>query len=78
MRKKKHAQESTATAQVAIEKPCLIGSKRIERRSGLSRWTVWRLEAEQRFPKSIRVGGKRLWLESEVDAWVAARLAERN
>ena len=49
--------------------------------TGLSRWTLWRLERDGAFPKPIRIRGegtKRLYVLSEVRAWVTARLAERD
>jgi prophage regulatory protein len=55
-----------------------IDSRKNEQRVGLSRWTIWRMETDGKFPKSIKVGGKRLWIESEVEAWMAARIAERG
>jgi predicted DNA-binding transcriptional regulator AlpA len=34
--------------------------------------TVWAWMRENRFPRSRIVGGKSMWLSSEVDAWLAA------
>ena len=66
------------TQETKSEDPRLIGSRQNEQMVGLSRWTLWRLESEGKFPQSIRIGGKRLWVESEVRAWVKARIAERG
>lgn len=30
------------------------------------------------FPKPVRVGCRSLWVESEVDQWIADRIAERD
>ena len=38
-----------------------------------------RMEKEDRFPRRVQLGGNRVaWLESEVDAWIEARAAERQ
>jgi predicted DNA-binding transcriptional regulator AlpA len=36
------------------------------------------MERDARFPRSIKVGAKRLWIESEVRAWMLDRIAERG
>jgi len=55
-----------------------VGARENERKVGLSRWTLWRKEVAGTFPKSIKVGNKRLWIESEVDEWMRSRIAERG
>lgn len=38
-----------------------------------------RLEREGRFPRRVRIGGQRVaWVLSELDEWLAQRLAERD
>ena len=38
-----------------------------------------RLEAEGKFPKRVQIGrGRVAYVESEVSAWIAARIAERD
>jgi predicted DNA-binding transcriptional regulator AlpA len=54
------------------------GARETERRVALSRWTLWRMEADGRFVTSVKVGNKRLWVESEVEDWMRARIAERG
>ena len=40
---------------------------------------ILRLEKQGKFPRRVQVGPNRVaWLESEVEAWVAARVAERD
>ena len=52
----------------------LLGFPEVQHRIGLSRSTVWRLEKAQQFPKSIRISsGRRAWLESAIDAWIASK-----
>ena len=40
---------------------------------------ILRLEKLGRFPRRVRVGANRVaWLQSEIEAWIAARVAERR
>ena len=44
-------------------------------RVGYSRSTIYQLIAEGKFPKPISLGGRAVaWLESDIDAWIAARV----
>ncbi len=45
-------------------------------RTGLSRSTLY---ADQQFPKSVKVGQRAVaWPEDEIEAWINARIAERD
>ncbi len=45
----------------------------------LSDATVWRREKMGDFPRRIKLGGNSVgWFENEVDAWLAAKSADRN
>ena len=51
----------------------------VESRTGYSRSTLYKMMAEDRFPKPVRLGPRAVgWVESEVDAWLQDRLAERD
>ena len=40
---------------------------------------LWRLERGGKFPKRVALGASRHgWSDSEVDKWIAARMAERG
>src|SRR5262245_34982284 len=40
---------------------------------------LWRLEKENRFPRSIKIGGgRKAWVESEIDDYIEKRIAERD
>jgi prophage regulatory protein len=40
---------------------------------------LWRLVNDGRFPKPIKIGGGRnAWLESEIDDYLRARIADRD
>ncbi len=57
----------------------LIDKKELLARVPYSHTHIWRLEQEGRFPKRVKVGGHRVaWVEAEVDAWIKAKLAERD
>jgi predicted DNA-binding transcriptional regulator AlpA len=43
-----------------------------------SRWHKQRLEREGKFPKRIHFGHRVFWLKSEIDAWIAERITERD
>jgi prophage regulatory protein len=43
-----------------------------------SKVQLWRLEKLGKFPKRVRIGPARHgWSEDEIEAWIAARIAER-
>ena len=51
----------------------------VENRTGLSRSTIYLLMQNGQFPKPVRIGGRAVaWPEAEVEAWLNARLAERE
>ncbi|MFC5487703.1 helix-turn-helix transcriptional regulator [Dokdonella soli] len=48
----------------------------VQRATGLSRSSLYRLIAEKDFPPAIRLSMNTVaWLESEVNAWIGARIA---
>jgi prophage regulatory protein len=58
----------------------LIDFEQVQARTGrLSKATYWRLRRKFLFPEPISVSpGRKAWLASEIDAWVAARVAARG
>ena len=52
----------------------------VERATGLSRSTIYDEMSRGRFPLPVKVNGGRAvaWLESEIVAWQAKRIAERD
>lgn len=51
----------------------------VERRTGLRRSTIYRRARAGEFPKPVRVGPTTSgWLESEIDAFLAAAVAARD
>jgi predicted DNA-binding transcriptional regulator AlpA len=72
----KHTQQTETKS--STDKLRFIGPRRAEEKTGLSRWTLWRKENDGTFPKSMKVGNKRLWIETEIEDWMRARIAERG
>lgn len=59
----------------------LISFEELGPRKGVtySRPHIWRREREGTFPRRVKLGGNRVaWIEDEIDAWVEARIAERD
>jgi prophage regulatory protein len=48
-------------------------------KTGLQRSAIYEKFAKGEFPKPVKLGTKAVgWLESEVDAWIAERVANRD
>lgn len=44
-----------------------------------SRPHLWRLVKEKQFPRPIKLGATRIaWVETEIDAWLRAKVAKRD
>jgi prophage regulatory protein len=63
----------------SLSAPALISCKEVCRRTSLSRASLYRLMAQEAFPKPVKLHGvRKAWVDSEVDDWVAARITARN
>ena len=52
----------------------IIRSDGVQKLTGLSRSTLWRLERSKRFPRRFQVGDRAVgWLDSEVQDWITAK-----
>ena len=58
----------------------IIRLKQVQKRTGLSRSTIYLRIQESSFPRPLKLGGPRAvgWLESEIDAWLAKHVAIRD
>ena len=56
----------------------LVGVRHVARMLGVSRNTVWKLNASGRMPSPIRLGRRTLWVITELEAWVAAGCPPRH
>ncbi|SFQ06756.1 transcriptional regulator, AlpA family [Nitratireductor indicus] len=51
----------------------------VVQRIGLNKASIYRLMAAGEFPRSVKISEIRVaWIESEVDAWMAERVAARD
>jgi prophage regulatory protein len=68
-----------STAALKITAPIrILRLPEVCKSTGLGRAMIYRLQAEQRFPKSVRITEHAVgWIESEVQTWLAARAAAR-
>jgi prophage regulatory protein len=48
--------------------------------TGLGRSSIYQFVADGHFPKPVHLGGGRAvgWVASEIEAWIAARIRERD
>lgn len=61
------------------EKLFILRRKQVEKRTGLSRSTIYLRIQKGDFPKPISLGDRAVgWLENEIEEWLAARLEIRN
>lgn len=61
--------------------PRILKRRQVEERVGLTRSPIYARIKAGTFPKPIRRGHGTAavgWLESEVDAWIAAQIAQRD
>ncbi|CDH34130.1 AlpA family transcriptional regulator [Xenorhabdus bovienii] len=55
----------------------LIRLPEVQRRTGYGKAWIYKLIADNRFPKQVKIGTRSVaFIESEVDAWIAQRIAE--
>jgi prophage regulatory protein len=53
----------------------LLRLPKVKARTGKGTTTIYRDMANGTFPKPVQIGGGRVaWRESEIDAWIAARI----
>ena len=61
------------------EKLSILRRKQVEKRTGLSRSTIYLRIQEGSFPKPISLGERAVgWLENEIEAWLVSRIEIRN
>ncbi len=68
-----HSKASTAVAHILVSYSDL-------RLKGitLSKCQLWRNERDGKFPQRVQMSAARVaWVESEIDAWIAERIADR-
>ena len=61
------------------EKLSILRRKQVEKRTGLSRSTIYLRIQEGTFPRPINLGVRAVgWLENEIEAWLVERMEIRN
>lgn len=66
-------QSHVATHRVVVRLPA------VQRRVGLTESTIYERMAAGLFPRPIKIGPRAVgWIESEIDDWIEARMAERQ
>lgn len=57
----------------------IIRLSAVKEATGLGRSSIYKFMDEGTFPKSIQLTGKAVgWIDQEIEAWVQARIAERD
>ena len=66
-------------AKTIQEKVTIIRRKQVEKRTGLSRSTIYLRIQEGTFPKPVNLGARAVgWIEGEIEAWLLSRIEMRN
>ena len=61
------------------EKLSILRRKQVEKRTGLSRSTIYLRIQEGTFPRPINLGARAVgWLENEIEAWLTSCLENRD
>lgn len=69
----------TEVTTTASSPPRLITKQELRQIIPYTGQHILRLEKQGKFPRRIRVGANRVaWLLLEIEAWIAARVAERD
>ncbi|MDF2382435.1 AlpA family phage regulatory protein [Nostoc ellipsosporum NOK] len=70
---------TAAIAQIDRRTDSLLRIKEVRRRTGFSTATIYRREAEGKFPRRQRLGPKSVaWYESDIGAFVADPMGYRS
>ena len=71
--------EDLKMAAIAETQPRIIRRREVEGRTGLPRSTLYDHIKRGDFPAPVRLSERSVgWVASEVDAWVAGRIAQRQ
>jgi prophage regulatory protein len=62
-----------------VPRPRIFSITELRTEVGLSQRTIWEMVSAGSFPRPIRIGPRRVgWLATEIDAWLADRIRERD
>ena len=69
----------TLSKEQQIENQRLIRRKEVQAKTGLGASSIYAMMKQGKFPKAITLSERRVaWIESEVDAWIANRIAQHK
>ena len=64
---------------ISERKLSFLRRPKVEKRTGLSRSTIYLRIKNGTFPKPVKLGERSVgWIESEVDEWLESRVQSRN
>jgi prophage regulatory protein len=69
--RRKHEREHVHGARAPPPFVRLLGKREVTTIAGVSFPTIWSWMRAGKFPRSRIVGGKSMWLSTEIDSWVA-------
>lgn len=66
-------------ANTSQEKLSILRRKQVEKRTGLSRSTIYLQMQKGKFPEPINLGLRSVgWLEHEIEDWLSGRIRRRD
>ena len=66
-------------ANINQEKHSILRRKQVEKRTGLSRSTIYLRIQEGTFPRPVNLGERAVgWVEKEIEEWLVARIMTRD
>ena len=69
----------TLSKEQQTENVRLIRRKEVQAKTGLGASSIYAMMQQGTFPKAINISERRVaWIESEVDAWIANRIAQHK
>ena len=67
------------TNSISKRKLSFLRRPKVEKRTGLSRSTIYLAIKKGTFPKPVKLGERSVgWVEAEVDAWLENRIQQRD
>lgn len=73
-----HKEPSISSSQLPARHTQLLRLCEVLQRTGVSRSWVYRQVADGSFPKPVKLNRTSAWLESEIEDWIDARIAQRD
>ena len=69
----------TLSKEQQTENVRLIRRKEVQAKTGLGASSIYAMMQQGTFPKAVNISERRVaWIESEVDAWIAERVAKHR